>query len=183
MKKGLKNPVTIIAFLLVIVASFFNNKNNQKITSQNLFQAIPTPTSIPVQAQLFKVTKVIDGDTIELESGEKIRYIGINTPEMDNKNSVKLCFAKEATSKNKELLEGKEVSLTKDVSETDKYGRLLRYVYIGEIFVNDYLVRQGFAQINTYPPDVKFKKQFQEAEKEARNNNRGLWNQELCQTN
>lgn len=65
--------------------------------------------------------------------------------------------------------------MTRDVSNTDKYGRLLRYVYIGDVFINDYLVRQGYAHIDTYPPDVKYVEQFKEAEKEARENNRGLW--------
>ncbi|MCX6725780.1 MAG: thermonuclease family protein [Candidatus Shapirobacteria bacterium] len=183
MRKIIKNPVAIIAFLLIIVTSFLNNQSNQKITSKNLSQVIPTPTSTPAQTQLFKVTRVIDGDTIEIENGQKVRYIGINTPEMDDKDPVKLCLAKIATLENKKLVEGKEVKLEKDISETDKYDRLLRYVYIGEIFVNDYLVRQGFAQISTYPPDVKFKEQFKKAEQEAQDNNRGLWNKELCQTN
>ncbi|EKE13959.1 MAG: hypothetical protein ACD_12C00730G0001, partial [uncultured bacterium] len=79
--------------------------------------------------------------------------------------------------------EGKEIYIEKDVSETDKYKRLLRYVWIGDplnasseaIFVNDYLVRQGFAQSSTYPPDVKYQQQFLEAQSEGKENKRGLW--------
>jgi len=67
------------------------------------------------------------------------------------------------------------VRLEKDVSETDKYGRLLRYVWIDDIFVNDYLVRQGYAYTYTYPPDVKYSEQFVEAQQEAKKNSRGLW--------
>ncbi|OGY23843.1 MAG: hypothetical protein A2172_05325 [Candidatus Woykebacteria bacterium RBG_13_40_15] len=119
--------------------------------------------------------KVIDGDTIEIEGGQKVRYIGIDTPETVDPNETVQCFGKEASAKNKELVDGKEVRLVKDVSETDKYGRLLRYVYVGNTFVNDYLVRQGYAHASSYPPDVKYQSKFSEAEKEARDNNRGLW--------
>ena len=145
--------------------------------SQNKPSITPSPT---LNEKTYKVIKVIDGDTIEIEGGQKVRYIGMNTAEINNKNPVKLCFAQKAMEKNKELVEGKEIKLEKDVSETDKYGRLLRYVYIGDIFVNDYLVRNGFAQIATYPPDVKYQKQFQEAQKQAKNNNLGLWNSSTC---
>jgi micrococcal nuclease len=117
---------------------------------------------------------------MEIEGGQKVRYIGIDTAEMDDKDPTKLCYAKKAFEKNKELVEDKEVRLEKDLSETDKYGRLLRYVYIGDVFVNDYLVRNGFAGVTTYPPDIKFKDQFLEAEKEARENNRGLWSPSTC---
>jgi micrococcal nuclease len=129
-----------------------------------------------------KVTKVIDGDTVSLESGETIRYIGIDTPEV---SQGKECFAEEATKANQELVLGKVVRLEKDISEKDRYKRLLRYLWVdsesGEIFVNEYLVRQGFALAVTYPPDVKYSDLFREAEKEARDKNSGLWGK--CQTN
>lgn len=135
--------------------------------------------------QTVQVTKVIDGDTIEIEGGRKVRYIGIDAPEMRDRRSSVQCFAKEATSENQRLVEGKHVRLEKDVSETDKFGRLLRYVFIdpstssGQVlFVNDHLVRQGFAQVSTFPPDVRRQSQFLQAQQEARENNRGLW--ETC---
>ena len=133
-----------------------------------------------VKPDTYLVIRVIDGDTIEIEGGQKVRYIGINTPELANQGKPTQCFAMQAALANKNLVEGKKVKLVKDVSETDKYGRLLRYVYVGDIFVNDYLVRQGFAQVMTYPPDVQFKDQFLEAQKEAKDNNRGLWDQKVC---
>ena len=120
----------------------------------------------------FLVTRVIDGDTIELENGQVVRYIGVDTPEYTSKNE---CYGFEATNFNRELVENKRVTLLKDVSETDRYGRLLRYVYVENTFVNDYLVRQGYANVSSYPPDVKYQSQFREAEKAARENNRGLW--------
>lgn len=118
-----------------------------------------------------KVIRIIDGDTVELEGGDRVRYIGMDTPELSSND----CFSREATNKNKELVENKEVKLEKDVSEKDRYGRLLAYVYVGDTFVNLELVRQGFAKAYTYPPDVKYSSQFVEAEKYARDNKLGLW--------
>ena len=136
-----------------------------------------SPQMLAANRQSVKVTRVIDGDTIEIEGSQKIRYIGIDTPETVHPDKTVQCFGREATDKNKELTEGKTVELEKDISETDKYERLLRYVYINDLFVNDYLVRQGFAHASSYPPDVKYQDQLRAAEKEARSNNRGLWSQ------
>jgi len=131
--------------------------------------------SIEKQELLFKVIKVIDGDTIKLENGEAVRYIGIDTPETVHPSEPVQCFGKEASDKNKELVEGKLVKFEKDITDRDKYGRLLRYVWVGDLFVNDYLVREGYAYVYTYPPDVKYSEQFVWAQQEARENNRGLW--------
>lgn len=123
----------------------------------------------------YTVTRVIDGDTIEINSGIKVRYIGINTPEtVDSRTGVK-CFGREASAFNRNLVEGKEVVLERDVSDKDKYGRLLRYVYLGEVMINEKLVREGYAQVSTYPPDVKYKDRFIEAQKEAKREQLGLW--------
>ena len=127
------------------------------------------------QSNLFLVTKVIDGDTIEIEGGKRVRYIGIDTPETVHPSKPVECYGKEASNKNLELVLNKRVKLEKDVSETDKYGRLLRYVYIGDIFVNDYLVREGFAKASTYPPDVKHNEKFLQSQKFAIDNDKGLW--------
>jgi len=122
---------------------------------------------------LIKCTRVIDGDTIELENGDRVRYIGINTPEAGDE------LGDYATEINKELVEGKEVKLIKDVSDTDKYGRILAYVYIGNIFVNAYLVEEGYAQVATYPPDVKYADLFLELQQKAREEGKGFWGDEL----
>lgn len=130
-----------------------------------------------------RVLRVIDGDTIEIEENGKkykLRYLGIDTPEtVDPRRGVQ-CFGKEASNENKSLVEGKEITLEKDISEIDRFGRLLRYVYLklddGKVlFVNDYLVREGFAKALTYPPDVKYNERFLEAERGARENKKGLW--------
>ena len=147
----------------------------------------PTTNFIKPTVQVTKVIRVVDGDTIEIEGNIKLRYIGIDTPETKHPTKGVQCFGKEASNKNKELVEGKMIRMEKDVSETDKYGRLLRYIWLvephatksSELFVNDFLVRQGYAYASTFPPDVAYSKQFVVAQQEARENNRGLWS--MCQ--
>ncbi len=134
------------------------------------------------QSDLVRVARIVDGDTIELENGEKVRYIGINTPESVKTNTPIQCMAKEASARNKELVEGKLIRLEKDVSDRDRYGRLLRYIYLEDgTFVNDILVREGYARALTFPPDVAFAENFKQSEREAREAQRGLWTQDACQ--
>lgn len=129
-------------------------------------------------SSLVRVIRVVDGDTIEIEGGAKVRYIGIDTPESVDPRRPVECFGKEASRKNKELVEGRRVRLEKDISDHDKFGRLLRYVYIDTTFVNLELVRQGYATSATFPPDVAHQQEFVDAQAEAREANRGLW--QIC---
>ena len=141
-------------------------------SSQPAGQGIaPAPPAKPT----FKVTRVIDGDTIELEGGQTVRYIGIDTPETVAPNRPVDCFGPEASAKNKELVQGKSVELEKDVSETDRFGRLLRYVYIDGQMVNELLVAEGYAQSSTFPPDVKYQDKFRSAQQKAMSEGKGLW--------
>lgn len=168
---------TIVFAVYLFYLGFFPKTEK---TEQSLNQTLTVST---IQKDEAKVLRVVDGDTIEVEykgSLKKLRYIGIDTPETVDPRKIVECFGKEASGENRRIVEGKQVELEKDISETDKYGRLLRYVYIrlsdgSTLFVNDYLVRQGFAKGSTYPPDVKYQEQFLEAEREARENKRGLW--------
>ncbi|NUM25684.1 MAG: thermonuclease family protein [Candidatus Buchananbacteria bacterium] len=128
----------------------------------------------------FLVIRVIDGDTVELEDGSRVRYIGIDTPETVDPSKPVQCFGKEASQKNTELVLNKQVRLEKDISDKDRYGRLLRYVYVGDTFVNLELVKQGFASSYSYPPDVKYQDQIVAAQTEAREQKRGLWS--ACNT-
>lgn len=135
-----------------------------------------TSSATPVFTKEFvKVTKVIDGDTIEIEGGQHVRYVGIDTPETVHPSQPVECFGKEASNKNKELVEGKTVRLEKDITELDRYGRLLRYIWIDNTLINEVLVKEGYANSYTYPPDVKYQDRFIQAEREARENKRGLW--------
>ena len=132
-----------------------------------------------IEGERVQVTEVVDGDTIKA-GGNTIRLVGIDTPETVDPRRPVGCFGKEASNETKGLLTGKVVILQKDVSDKDKYGRLLRLIYLpldnGQIlFVNDYLVRAGFAKLYTYPPDLKFNEEFKNAEKEAKDHKKGLW--------
>ena len=134
-----------------------------------LFLLISSCVSPPETAE---VSQVIDGDTIVIEGGFHVRYIGIDTPEVHPQLEA---YGMEALQANRELVEGKEVRLERDVSETDKYGRLLRYVYVNGILVNAELVRQGLAYARAYPPDTKYQDYLEELETEAREAGRGMW--------
>lgn len=130
------------------------------------------------------VTRVVDGDTIQLSDGSKVRLVGVNTPESTTRTEE---YGKEASNYTKSKLEGKEVWLQKDVSETDRYDRLLRIVWLDiptddmddqEIrtkMFNANLVLNGYAEPSTYPPDVKYSEYFVKYAREAREANTGLW--------
>jgi micrococcal nuclease len=121
----------------------------------------------------FHVTRIVDGDTINVQIGEqthRLRYIGIETPEQGE------AYCDEATEANRQLVEGKNVVLERDVSEVDRYGRLLRYVYLEDgTFVNAELVRLGWVRATPYPPDVRYQDLFAALEREARAAGRGIW--------
>ncbi|MCM8781042.1 MAG: thermonuclease family protein [Candidatus Omnitrophica bacterium] len=135
------------------------------------------------------VSRVIDGDTLMLESGQRVRLIGIDTPEMHD--SDKLYRDSQRTGQDirtikelgrrawrftKDLTENKRVSLEFDVDKKDRYGRLLAYVYLKDgTFVNAEIVRQGYASLLTIPPNVKYADLFLRLYQEARENKRGLW--------
>lgn len=115
------------------------------------------------------VTRIIDGDTIEIEGGYRVRYIGIDALEKGEP------YYLEATEANRSLIGSKKVRLEKDVVDEDKYGRLLRYVWVNEIMVNAELVRLSYAYSHYYPPNLKYQTHFLQLEKEAREQRRGLW--------
>jgi micrococcal nuclease len=117
----------------------------------------------------FTVKNVLDGDTFSVDSGERVRMMGINTPEVDQ------YFYEEAKEALSLIIDKEEVFLERDISDTDKYGRLLRYVFAGELFVNLEMVKRGFANVFTVPPDIKYTDELLEAERYARENNLGLW--------
>lgn len=134
--------------------------------------SVPTAPAAPRTVGAAVVTAITDGDTVTVEiDGVEytVRYIGMDTPERGDP------FFSEATQANSNLVLGKEVWLEKDVNETDRFGRLLRYVFLGDVLVNEELVRTGYAQASAYPPDVKYQDRLDEAERVARANSAGLW--------
>lgn len=157
-------------------------ENNKEEVSNTVSTSLPTSTPTSTITTV-KVTRVVDGDTIEIEGGKVVRYIGIDTPELVHPSKPIQCYAKEASTKNKELVLNKEVRLEKDISETDKYGRLLRYIWVGETLINELLVREGYAQSSSYPPDIKYQNRFIEAQKIAREEKKGLWSSYCTNSN
>jgi micrococcal nuclease len=140
--------------------------------------ARPPATSSPANTTTAWVVAVVDGDTIKVNLGGqvyRVRYIGIDTPETKQPGRGVEWMGPEAAAYNERLVGGKVVVLEKDVSETDQYGRLLRYVWVDEVMVNAELVRQGYAVVGTWPPDVKYHDLLLGAQREAREAGRGLW--------
>jgi len=129
-----------------------------------------TPTPTPIIGEQARVLRVIDGDTIEValnRRNRRVRYIGINTPERDEPCS------NAATAANRRLVGGRDVTLVRGAEETDRYGRLLRYIYADGIFVNEALVREGFAENFVWEPNTRFADHFRALEAEARAAGRG----------
>lgn len=133
-----------------------------------------------------EVVRVVDGDTIDVripEIGEnyyvRVRYIGINAPELHHPRKGAEPFGREAADANSELVSGRKVTLKLDVQKRDKYDRLLAYVYfrkgLKKTFVNEWLIRSGYAQVSTFPPNVKHEGLFLEAQRYAMEHNLGLW--------
>lgn len=169
-RKNLSRSIMGMMFLILALVIAQIEKNTP---SAPVLHVAPTQTQ--TATVIAHVVRIVDGDTIELSSGEKVRYIGIDTPELHSKDPQTNCFGAEAAQKNRELVEDKDIVLEKDISETDRYGRWLRYAYIDGVSVNLTLVRLGFARAKDYPPDSHYKKDFADAEKVAKEGKKGLW--------
>jgi micrococcal nuclease len=139
----------------------------------------PTVTPIPGEMQEAVVLRVVDGDTIVVElDGERhsVRYIGIDTPETHHPTDGADYWGFEATEANKSFIaEGETVVLQRDISETDIYGRLLRYVWVDDVLVNAEIVSMGLARVLFYEPDVLYRSEIKRAEAEAQAARRGLY--------
>ena len=142
-----------------------------------LLGALSCAQGLPKEAV---VRRVIDGDTVELGDGRLVRYLGIDTPEMRRREGSRWVsapepFAQAATEANQRLVEGRTVQLEYDVRTHDRYGRLLAYVYVDGQMVNATLLAEGYAQLLTIPPDVKYLERFRPLAERARQQRRGLW--------
>lgn len=126
------------------------------------------------KAQIARVKRVIDGDTFVIATDERVRLIGVNTPEVSGTAQY---YGQEAAAYSRTRLTDQTVYLFKDVSETDRYGRLLRYVFIKEdvVMFNETLLTEGYANTMTIQPDASFADKFVQVERTARAKNKGLW--------
>jgi micrococcal nuclease len=127
-----------------------------------------------------RVVRVVDGDTIHVQlgaTGEKVRYLGVDTPETKHPARAGECYGRQASDFNAQLVAGEQVRLVRDVEERDRYGRLLAYVYRirDGLFVNAELARRGYAQPMPIAPDVRHAGRFANLARDARRQGRGLW--------
>jgi micrococcal nuclease len=128
-------------------------------------------------SEVARVQRVVDGDTVVLDGGERVRYIGVDTPESVKPGTPVQCYAKAASHFNQRLVEGQRVRLRFDSERRDRYGRLLAYVYRAHdgLFVNAELVRRGYARTLTIAPDVAHADEFRKLATQARRHGAGLW--------
>jgi len=136
-----------------------------------MVQLLSKPSLNPLYSTA-TVVRVIDGDTIELASGERVRYLGIDTPETFGTEE---CGGVEATALNRELVEGKKVTLLQGPEDEDRFGRLLRYVFVDGTFVNAELVWQGWARPQSFHPDEQFRQVLVQLGVHAETTHSGGW--------
>jgi micrococcal nuclease len=176
--KNVKTIPQLTVFVLVVgITIFMANKGFIEITSSNNTIEI-TNSSNEQSFECYKVTRVVDGDTIDIDyNGEvkRIRFIGVDTPETVKPNTKVEEYGKEASDFTKEKLTDKIVTLEFDIEKEDKYSRTLAYVYLDGVMFNKVLLEEGYAQVATFPPNVKYVDEFIEIERKAREANKGLW--------
>lgn len=182
-KKQKKYIIETSIALIILIPGIISGT----VKKEEIFEALGIETSTKTSekntsaiAGEYEVVSITDGDTFEINyngTKTKVRLIGVDTPESVHPDSKKNNeYGKQASNYTKSLLEGKTVKLEFDVSPTDKYGRLLAYVYLenGEM-LNEKLLKEGYAQVATYPPNVKYVENFKSIQKEARENKVGFW--------
>lgn len=202
-KKQINLIIGVIVIVFSLLAVFFSNQNSSLIGVDSRGSLSPTvevkgesvvleitPSITPGESlpnkTLYRVLKVIDGDTIDVAldgKSERLRLIGINTPETVDPRKEVECFGHEASDKAKEILKDQFVVLENDPSqsERDKYGRLLRYVFLPDgTNYNLFMIEEGFAYEYTYNSAYKYQKEFKAAQEYAQNNGKGLWSSTTC---
>ncbi len=169
--------LTLLIVITALFVQFFTSNNfNQNNIIDSVNNIVSQNSDFKINSEFEQVTivRIIDGDTIVDDKDRKIRLIGINTPELNN-NDINYCFAVKSKNVVSSLVLDKSIKLEKDVSDIDKYGRLLRYVWFDDKMLNKILLEEGYAQVSTYAPDVKYQEMFLDTQKKAKNNKVGLW--------
>ncbi|MCX6757072.1 MAG: thermonuclease family protein [Candidatus Nomurabacteria bacterium] len=173
----------VIASVIVLLSFLYNTQREVVLGIVN--SGVGAKAQIPI-GPYYKVTRVVDGDTIVVDINgveEKIRLIGINTPETVDTRKIVECFGKEASARMEELVNGKNVRLESDDTQSlrDIYGRMLDYVYLEDgQMLNRKMIAEGYAYEYTYMTPYKYQKEFREIQTLARVSSRGLWAAETC---
>jgi micrococcal nuclease len=183
------NKIALIWLLTIIFIAYYFYKYPLNVTNLPFFTSsdiTPQPSTDSINNTSYKINKVIDGDTIEVLIGdkiEKVRLIGINTPETVDPRRPVQCFGKESSDKAKEILNGKKVKLESDPTQSDRdeFGRLLRYVYLEDgTFVNKIMIQAGYAFEYTYQTPYKYRDEFLKSQIQASDQKLGLWSPTSC---
>jgi len=167
----MKWPLIFLAVILVsgCIGGLGHTTLDETKTCEQAISEIPQIISDAQDSPTAVVARVVDGDTVELDNGDKVRFVGINTPEKTEHNYL------EAKENMERLVLEQQVHLVKDVSDTDKYGRKLRYVFTGDKFANAEQVSAGLASSFEYPPDTKYQFLFNCLETKAKEAGLGIW--------
>lgn len=187
MKRSITSVVLYICFLFLVFVTWssfgdVDNKSNGNLDSSNL-DITKSNTVGSSLSGYYEVISVTDGDTIRINFkgiSTPVRLIGIDTPEVNHPSEPIQCYGKEASQKLTSLINGKIVKIERDVSETDRYGRILAYIWLNEELINETMVKDGYAFSSAYPPDIKYQSVLDAAEKYARTNELGLWSKSTC---
>lgn len=179
-KKQKKQIISIVISIIIILIGLITGATNK----EEIWKMITGKTQISNLENRYKVVSVVDGDTFKIiyeGKEEKVRLIGIDTPESVHPDKSKnIEYGTQVSNYVKELIQKKEVRLEFDVSQRDKYGRLLAYVYLeNNEMLNEKLLKEGYAKISTYPPNVKYVEHFTKIQEESRKNKVGLWNENI----
>lgn len=162
----------IIIMLLAACNENSNEKNDESNDTSNIpVEAVENLPIRPENLTTVTVTHVVDGDTVDLADGTRIRLIGINTPELDQP------YYDEATQFTRALLENKQVGLEVDADELDQYDRTLAYLWIGDELANYTIVRSGWANSLSIQPNVKYAVYIEQAQEKAAAEGAGIWQQ------
>lgn len=171
-------PLRFVGEALGAKVNYEGSTKTITITSVSGTGESDTPEYNGVAKVEVSVTRVIDGDTIEVkfeEKTEKVRLIGVDTPETVHPEKGEQPFGKEASNYTKSRLDGNTIELEFDIQERDQYGRLLAYVWIGSEHFNATLLKEGYAVLSTWPPNVKYVDEFTKYQTQAREAKKGLW--------
>jgi len=189
-KNTIKLMTLVVSVMALFISSYFNRAESQGVVYNSNEAKFQAKFGKNYRYDNMLVKRAVDGDTLVLESGERVRLIGIDTPELHASNKLNRDaqrskqdtktiqeMGKRAAEFTRNLVEGKRVRLEFDVDKYDKYKRLLAYVYLisDGTFVNARIIEEGYASVMTYPPNVKHADEFVKLYREARENNRGLW--------
>ena len=173
MKQHLQIIFISISIVLSITACSYRDET-QSVKSD--ISSLPFVSSLSQYTmRKEKVSRVIDGDTIQLKNGETVRYLDINTPETVHPSKPIECYGRNSSDHNKKLVNGKTIYLFTGINSRDKYGRTLAYVYTENSFVNGELVAEGFAEARSYgQPGILFR-ELKELHNMAKSKTKGLW--------